>query len=166
MRLKCWPKCFICTARCRGEREFPFPTIPGNTSLPFPFPKVGNGFFIPIPVPKSWEYNCSFPFPKVGNAILHSRSFHGNESLRSGIRSGMNYQSWDYDSGVSGNDFWAFGNGNGNGSVHSQLLGTGTGMKNSIPNFWEWEREWKLHSQFLGMGPGMKNSIPDFRERE
>ena len=39
----------------RGEREFPFPTIPGNTSLPFPFPKVGNGFFIPIPVPKSWE---------------------------------------------------------------------------------------------------------------
>ena len=41
--------------RGRGEREFPFPTIPGNTSLPFPFPKVGNGFFIPIPVPKSWE---------------------------------------------------------------------------------------------------------------
>ena len=24
----------------RGEREFPFPTFPGNTSLPFPFPKV------------------------------------------------------------------------------------------------------------------------------
>jgi hypothetical protein len=41
--------------RIRGEREFPFPTIPGNTSLPFPFPKAGNGFFIPIPVPKSWE---------------------------------------------------------------------------------------------------------------
>ena len=39
----------------RGEQEFPFQTIPGNTSLTFPFPKVGNGFFIPIPVPKSWE---------------------------------------------------------------------------------------------------------------
>ena len=34
-----------------------------------------------------------------------------------------------------------FGNGNGNCSTHSQILGTGTGMKNSIPNFWEWERE-------------------------
>ena len=32
----------------RGEREFPFPTIPGNTGLPFPFPKFGNEFFIPI----------------------------------------------------------------------------------------------------------------------
>ena len=71
----------------RGEREFPFPTIPGNTSLPFPFPKVGNGFFIPIPAPKSWEWNSSFlfPFPIVGNAILHSRSIPGNGS-------GINYQ--------------------------------------------------------------------------
>ena len=71
----------------RGEREFPFPTIPGNTSLPFPFPKVGNGFFIPIPVPKSWEWNSSFPFPFpiVGNVILHSRSIPGNGS-------GMNNQ--------------------------------------------------------------------------
>ena len=43
--------------------------------------------------------------------------------------------------GVSGNDFWDFGNGNGNSSTHSQILGTGMGMKNSIPNFWEWERE-------------------------
>ena len=43
--------------------------------------------------------------------------------------------------GVSGNDFWTFGNGNGNGSAHSQTLGTGTGMINCIPNFWERERE-------------------------
>ena len=43
--------------------------------------------------------------------------------------------------GVSGNDFWTFGNGNGNGSAHSQTLGTGTGMINCIPNFWE--REWE-----------------------
>ena len=28
-----------------------------------------------------------------------------------------------------------FGNGNGNGKLHSQLLGTGTGMKKSFPNF-------------------------------
>ena len=41
--------------------------------------------------------------------------------------------------GVSGNDFWIFENGN--GSAYSQLLGTGTGMKNSIPNFRE--REWE-----------------------
>ena len=27
------------------------------------------------------------------------------------------------------------GNGNGNGKLHSQILGTGTGMKNSFPNF-------------------------------
>ena len=47
----------------------------------------------------------------------------------------------DQDAGVSGNDFWTFGNGNGNGSTHSQTLGTGTGMKNCIPNFWERERE-------------------------
>ena len=25
----------------RGEREFPFPVIPGNTSLKFPFPSRG-----------------------------------------------------------------------------------------------------------------------------
>ena len=43
--------------------------------------------------------------------------------------------------GVSGNGFFDFGNGNGNCSTHSQILGTGTGMKNSIPNFWERERE-------------------------
>ena len=29
----------------RGEREFPFPTIPGNSGLPFPFPKIGNEIF-------------------------------------------------------------------------------------------------------------------------
>ena len=40
---------------CRGEREFPLSTIPGNTSLPILFPKIGNDFF--IPVPKSWEWH-------------------------------------------------------------------------------------------------------------
>ena len=62
--------------------------------------------------------------------------------------------------GVSGNDFWTFGNGNGNGSAHSQTLGTGTGMINCIPNFWEREREWKFHSQFLGTG--MEIPFPNF----
>ena len=57
----------------RGEREFPFPTIPGNTGLPFPFPKFGNEFFIPVPVPKSWECYFLFPFPKFGNAIFLDR---------------------------------------------------------------------------------------------
>ena len=67
---------------------------------------------------------------------------------------------------MSGNDFWT--------------LGTGTGIAQPIPKFWEREREWKIafptfgngngndkfHSQFLGTGTGMTNSIPDFRERE
>ena len=57
----------ICDIPVRGEREFPFPAIPGNTGLPFPFPKIGNYFFIPVPVPKSWECYFSFPFPKFGN---------------------------------------------------------------------------------------------------
>ena len=67
---------FYIYRRGRGEREFPFPTIPGNTSLPFPFPKFGNEFFIPVPVPKSWEcyFPFPFPFPKFGNAIFHSRT--------------------------------------------------------------------------------------------
>ena len=79
----------------RDEREFPFPTIPGNTCLPFLFPKGGNGFFTPIPVLKRWECNFSFlfPSPKVGNAILHSRSFPGNGSMSLG----SNYQSWEQD---------------------------------------------------------------------
>ena len=66
------------------------------------------------------------------------------------------------ESGVSGNDFLTFGNGNGNGSTHSQTLGTGTGMKNCIPNFWEREREWKFHSHFLGTGTGMEIPFPNF----
>ena len=44
-----------------SEREFLFPTIPGNTSLPFPFPKI-------------WIFSFLFPFPKVGQRIFHSRS--------------------------------------------------------------------------------------------
>ena len=43
-----------------------------------------------------------------------------------------------------------FGNGNGNEKLYSQLLGTGTGLKNQFPNF----------------GNGNENSIPKFRERE
>ena len=45
-----------------------------------------------------------------------------------------------------------FGNGNGNDKFHSQLLGTGTGMKISFPIF--------------GNGNGNGNSIPEFWERE
>ena len=69
----------------RGEREFSFPTIPGNTGLPFPFPKIGIDFF--IPVPKSWEYYFSFPFPfpKFGNAIFHSRSRYREWLIKVGI---------------------------------------------------------------------------------
>ena len=41
-------------------------------------------------------------------------------------------------------------------------LGTGTGMINCIPIFWEREREWQFHSQFLGTGTGMENQFPNF----
>ena len=67
-------------------KSFPFPTIPGNTSVSFPLPKfsflfllpnIGNAishscshsqklgmqFFIPIPVTKIWECAELFPFP-------------------------------------------------------------------------------------------------------
>ena len=57
--------------------------------------------------------------------------------------------------GMSGNDFFTFGIGNGkwpslfpifrigsgNKKYNSQILGLGMGMKNQIPNFWDWEWE-------------------------
>ena len=45
----------------RGEREFPFLSIPKNESLWFPFPNYGNGFFHSLPVPELWEWIFSFP---------------------------------------------------------------------------------------------------------
>ena len=68
----CW---YLGSQHQRGEREFPFLTIPGNTGLPFPFPKYGNEFFhsrsqklgmqfsIHVPVSKIRECNFPFPFP-------------------------------------------------------------------------------------------------------
>ena len=38
---------------------------------------------------------------------------------------------------------------------------TGTGMENCIPKFWEREQESKKHSQLLGTGTGLKNSFPN-----
>ena len=48
------------------------------------------------------------------------------------------------------NDFWDFGNRNGNEKKHSLLVWTRTGMRNCIPNIWEWEH--KLPSRLLGTG--------------
>ena len=42
------------TDRARGEREFPFPVIPGNTSLKFPVPSLPVAF-------------CNFPFSGKGS---------------------------------------------------------------------------------------------------
>ena len=75
---------------------------------------------------------------------------------------GRQFLLWNI-TGVSGNDIWErewewlnpfpnFGNGNGNDKLHSQLLGTGTGMKIPFPIF--------------GNGNGNGNSIPEFWERE
>ena len=47
----------------RGEREFPFPVIPGNTSLKFPFPWH---FVISLPVPGKRNF---WPGIKTGNTI-------------------------------------------------------------------------------------------------
>ena len=58
----------------RGEREFRFPNIPGNTGLPFPFPKFGNTILHSRSHSQKLGMKFSVPFPKVGNAIYHSRS--------------------------------------------------------------------------------------------
>ena len=79
----------------RGEREFPFPTIPGTTSLQFPFPKIGNDFFIPIPVPKSWECYFSFPFPKFGMQFSIPVPVTGNGLSKSEIRTGIKFKRWE-----------------------------------------------------------------------
>ena len=59
---------------CRGEREFPFQSIPKNESLWFPFPNYGNWFFHFLPVPEFWEcfFPIPFPFPKSGNVFFYS----------------------------------------------------------------------------------------------
>ena len=41
-----------------------------------------------------------------------------------------------------------------------QILGSGAGIKNSTPNFWEWDRNEKFHSQCLGTR--IKNCLPNF----
>ena len=60
-----------CYPASRGEREFPFPPIPGNTSLRFPSPL---------------KNSISLPFLKSGNAISN---FHpAKRNLWQGIRAG------------------------------------------------------------------------------
>ena len=58
----------------RGEREFPFLSIPKNESLWFPFSNYGDGFFHSLPVPEFWE--CLFSFPSrsriMGLVFFHS----------------------------------------------------------------------------------------------
>ena len=70
----------------------------------------------------------------------------------------------DADSGVSGNDFWAFGNGN--GLFHSRNLGTGREWKKHIPKIREREGNEKKAFPKFGNGKGMKKYIPTFRERK
>ena len=50
----------------RGEWEFPFPVIPGKTSLKFPFPSRGILFFS-LPVPGKRIF---WPGIKTGNTII------------------------------------------------------------------------------------------------
>ena len=50
--------------------------------------------------------------------------------------------------GMSGNDFCAFGNGNRNKKYCSQRLGTGTGIGYTVPNIGEREREQEIGAYF------------------
>ena len=61
---------------CRGEREFPFRSIPKNESLWFPFPNYGNWFFHSLPVPELWEWIFFIPF------LLPNLPFHRWECSR------------------------------------------------------------------------------------
>ena len=56
----------------RGEREFPFQSIPKNESLWFSFRNYGNGFFHSLPVPEIREcfFFIPFPFPNYGNGFF------------------------------------------------------------------------------------------------
>ena len=90
-----------------------------------------------------------------GRGTIYAHSFSGRVKTQAwvivlrqlscpGEGTGIFFAGAGAPAGVRGNDFWTFGNGN--GSVHSQLLGKGTGMK--IP------------FQFLGTGTGMKIQFP------
>ena len=51
----------------RGEREFPFPSIPVKESLWFLFPNFGNEFFHPLAVREFWK--CFFSFPSCSPTL-------------------------------------------------------------------------------------------------
>ena len=69
-------------------------------------------------------------------------------------------------SGVSGNDIWEFGNGNGNVKFHSRSSGTERELKKPVPSIREREGNEKKPFPKFGKGKGMKKSIPEIRERE
>ena len=61
--------------RIQGESEFPFPAIPGNTSLKFPSPS-------------RWKIPFPFPSRNPGMQFLISRPVPGKRNLQPGIRTG------------------------------------------------------------------------------
>ena len=67
---------------------------------------------------------------------------------------------WQPVAGVSGNDFWGFGNGN--RKFHSQSSGARRELKKPIPNIREREGNEKIHSQNSGTGREWKNPFPKF----
>ena len=56
----------------RGERKFPFPSIPENESLWFPFPNLGNVFFSFPSHSRHLEmfFFIPFPFVNCGNGFI------------------------------------------------------------------------------------------------
>ena len=68
------------------------------------------------------------------------------------------------ETGVSGNDFWGFGNGKGIKKKHSRNSGTGREWKNPFPKFGNGKGMKKIHSRNSGTGREWKKSIPEIRE--
>ena len=61
---------------CKGEREFPFPVIPGNTGLQFPFPKFA------VPVPKVKKSFPLIPDKYVKLVVLCSSKYVEEKLLK------------------------------------------------------------------------------------
>ena len=68
-------------------------------------------------------------------------------------------------SGVSGNDFWGFGNGKGIEKTHSRNSGMGRELKKTIPEIREREGNKKIHSRNSGR-ESEASILGNDRERE
>ena len=74
--------------------------------------------------------------------------FNQDEQLTEQLKDSVRFAiALPFVTGVSGNDFWGFGNGKGIEKAHSRNSGTGRELKKPIPEIWEREGNKKIHSQ-------------------